>query len=272
MMPPTTRVSLRTGRPLESTRTVPSPPVGDLEGVPGQRAERPDRAGRAATIPKMPGTHGEEAAQHLAPLDDDGRALDEGGRHGVALLGGRGQQVALLDEGALRHEVLAPGREPEAEEEQAGAEGAAEHPGVPVLPVGGTEQAEEDDGHQEEDGDDLLDPRGVPRGVAHVRVAQRGDRHGHPGARGLVVRVAHERSPIQKQMRARPPTPMSRATKPSATGPTPPSPKPPGLVGCWIRPVTYETRSAHLLVGQVAREAGHVGRTDPDGLGHLLGA
>ena len=54
-------------------------------------------------------------------------------------------EVALLDEGALGHEVLAPGGEPEAEGEQAGPEGAAEDPGAPVLPVGGAGHAEADD-------------------------------------------------------------------------------------------------------------------------------
>ena len=121
----------------------------------------------------------------------------------------------------------------------------------------------------EEDGDELLDPVGVPGGVADVRVAQRGDRHGHPvrlwssppsqpsGPVGVVVVVvAHRpRSPIQKQMRARPPTPMSRATKPSATGPTPPSANPPGLVGCWMLLGDVGDDVAHLGVGEVAREA-----------------
>ena len=138
---------MRTGRPLESTRTVPVAPVGDLEGVAGQRAERAEER-EGGHDPEDAGTRGEEAAQHLAPLDDDGGALDQGGRHGVALLGRRGQRVALLDEGTLGHEVLAPGGEAEAEDEQAGPERAAEDPRAPVLPVGGADDAEEDDGQR----------------------------------------------------------------------------------------------------------------------------
>ena len=59
--------------------------------------------------------------------------------------------MALLDEGALGHQVLAPGGEPEAEGEQAGAEGAAEDPGAPVLPVGGAGDGEERDGQEEDE-------------------------------------------------------------------------------------------------------------------------
>ncbi len=71
-------------------------------------------------------------------------------------------------------------------------------------------------------------------------------------------------------MRARPPTPMRRATKPSATGPTPPSANPPGF--CRVLEPAADVRGdvGHLGVGQVAREARHVGRPGADRLGNLL--
>ena len=53
MMPPTTRVSLRTGRPLESTRTIPlRQPVTSRESPGSGPSER--IKGKAATIPKTP--------------------------------------------------------------------------------------------------------------------------------------------------------------------------------------------------------------------------
>ena len=53
MMPPTTRVSLRTGRPLESTRTIPlRQPVTSSESPGTGPSER--SSGKRATIPKMP--------------------------------------------------------------------------------------------------------------------------------------------------------------------------------------------------------------------------
>ena len=64
---------------------------------------------------------------------------------------------------------------------------------------------------------------------------------------------------------------MSSATKPSATGPTPPSEKPPGLIGVLQAARHVRDDVGHLLVGQVAREAGHVGRAGADGLDDLLG-
>jgi len=96
---------------------------------------------------------------------------------------------------------------------EAGAERAPERPWAPVLHVGRAGHGEEGDAEKEDEADDLLGTVRVLRRVTHVRVAQGGDRHGDPGARGLVLRIAHERSPIQKQTRTRPPTPISRATK-----------------------------------------------------------
>ncbi len=83
-----------------------------------------------------------------------------------------------------------------------------------------------------------------------VRVVETADGHRHAGAvpvgpvRHAVRRrsgrrhCAHARSPIQKQINMNPPTPKSRATKPSVTGPMPPRPAPPGFTGCWMFPVT----------------------------------
>ena len=227
-------------------------------------------SGKAATIPKMPAPAAKRPPSILRRLtttaERSTRAADMASRSS----GVEASVWRSSTKGPWGMRYLPQAVRPKPEGEQAGAERAAEGPGAPVLPVGGAGHAEEDDADEEDEGDDLLGPVRVLRRVAHVRVAQGGDRHRHPGARGLVVRVAHERSPIQKQMRARPPTPMSRATKPSATGPTPPSAEPAGVVGCCSRPVTYETMSATWRVGQVAREARHVGRPGADRLGHLL--
>ena len=225
-------------------------------------------------MPKIPAPTAKSPPSSLRRLTTTAERSTRAAAIELALLGGGGQDVALLDERALRHEVLAPGGEPEAEEEQAGAQGAAEDPGVPVLPVGGAEAGDEHDGHHEDERDDRPRPGwgSWPRRRGAGRSGWRSAWAPWCGsARASLVLVAHERSPIQKQMRARPPTPSSRATKPSATGPTPPRPAPPGLAGCWMLLGHVGHDVTDLGVGQVAGEPGHVGRPDPHGLGHLLG-
>ena len=178
--------------------------------------------------------------------------------HGLALGLGGVELVPLLDEGALGHQVLAPGGDPEAQGQQADAEGDGLPLGAGRHPVGHAEadEAEEPDDHG--DGRHRLGPLGVLGVGLQVGVVEGGRRQRPFEAGGL---VAHVRSPIQKQTSISTPTPSSRPTKPSPTGPIPPRPNPPGLAGCWMTPVHVGGDVPGLGVGDVARaEVGHVAR------------
>ena len=116
----------------------------------------------------------------------------------------------------------------------------------------------------------ILSVRWGAGGFAHVRVAQRGDRHRHPGARRLVVSVAHERSPIQKQMTREAPDPDEQGHEALGHRTDPAERKAAGVDRVLQAACHVPDDVGHLLVGQVAREARHVGRPDTDGLGDLL--
>ncbi len=143
--------------------------------------------------------------------------------------------MALLDEGTLRHEVLAPGGDPDAEPEHPDPEGGREPLGVVAHPEGDPESERTEDAHHHRGRGGRLGPLGVYGVGLEVRVVER-----CRGQRLLRVPAvfAHARSPIQKQTIRRTPTPRRSPTKPSPTGPTPPRPNPPGFEGFWIGPRT----------------------------------
>ena len=142
--------------------------------------------------------------------------------------------VPFLHEGALGHQVLAPGGDAEAEGQQSDPECDGLPLGVGRDPVGHAEPDEAGEPDQHGDGGHHLGGLGMLGVGLEVRVIKGGRRQRTLEA-GL---VAHVRSPIQKQTSISTPTPRSRPTKPSPTGPIPPSPTPPGLAGCWMTPVT----------------------------------
>ena len=82
----------------------------------------------------------------------------------------------------------------------------------------------------------------------------------------------HDRSPSQKATSMRPPTPTTDPMNPSVTGPMPPSPRPPAVVGVLDRPGHVGHDVGHLLVRQVAGpEVRHVAGAGADRLGRLGG-
>ena len=190
-------------------------------------------SGKSATMPKMPSPPPSRPPRTLRRLHDVAAALDD--RRPRTRRGrprALREHVTLFDERAPRHEVLAPRDEADAEEEQTRAEGRAEDPGLAF-----TQKAAPKRRHEQL-------PRTKRTAMTRSTVwgfFAAGWRCGSFSLQPLRAtgvrcsRVAHERSPIQKPMRARRPTPSARPTKPSATGPSPPSPKPPGFSGAGSR-------------------------------------
>ncbi len=122
----------------------------------------------------------EDARKDLATLDDAPTALDDGGRESVAIGLVARERVAFFDEGAARHEVLAPGDESDAKEKQTDAHRRGDDPGLRVHHVGGAKAGHRKDAQDEADRDDQFDGVGVLRCGLQVRVvrAQSRDRHG----------------------------------------------------------------------------------------------
>jgi hypothetical protein len=141
--------------------------------------------------------------------------------------------MAFFDEGALWHEVLAPGDDSGSEAEHADAEGQCLPLGGGVDPVSDDESDEATHPHQHGQDGQPLHPLWVLGQGLKVWVVE-----GGRWPSGSRVVVAHVRSPIQKHTSISIPTPRRSPTKPSPTGPIPPSPAPPELFGCWSTPVT----------------------------------
>ena len=240
--PPTSRSSTMDRRPSTVTSCGALLPVGGEQRVLGGalgvlrlgrlRAEGAD-AGDEEGEGHDAAAHGEDAEQQAPALDLEAAAPGDGGVEGLALGLGGVEVVALLDEGTLGHEVLAPGdgrRRPGRACRRASV--AASHSLLALIQY--TQMK-------------ATNPS-MPTTMARMaRFCIRsgflvaGCRCGSSraaGGSGLDVVVAHARSPIQKQTSIRRPTPMRSPTKPSPTGPMPPRPTPPELFGCWRTPVT----------------------------------
>ena len=125
--------------------------------------------------------------------------------------------MALLDEGALGHQVLAPGGDAEAEGEQPDAEGDASHWVLAADPVGHAEADEPGEPDAAWHGRHHLGGFGV----LGVGLAD-GGRRGRPAAAVALeawVLVAHVRSPIQKQTSISPPDAEEQPDEPLAHRP-----------------------------------------------------
>ena len=106
-------------------------------------------------------------------MHDAAATFDDRRGEGLAIGLGVRERVTLLDERSARHQVLAPGDDADAEEEQAAAERGAELPGLGVDPVARAETGETERADDEADTDDALDELGVARGRLQVRVVRR---------------------------------------------------------------------------------------------------
>ena len=126
--PPTSRSSTWTCRPLTVTSLEPFLQLvvksessvepwwsSDLAGL-GPRDRMPGTT-RARVM--MPPPTAKTPSSSPAPLDLEAAAAGDGGVEGGPLVVGRVEVVALLDEGPLGHEVLAPGDGADAEAEHA---------------------------------------------------------------------------------------------------------------------------------------------------------
>ena len=170
---------------------------------------------------------------------------------------------------------------PKPRKKRPSAEGEPEDPGLPVLPVGGAEDA-----HRRGCRGRGTTAMAALRPLAGCRAASRrcGSSRLATGSGQVLVHRPFDRplgplvvwslttAPRSRTRPGRgPPTPNRRATKPSATGPTPPEGEAAG-VGRVLDVLGHVGDDvAHLGVGQVAGEAGHVARAGPDGLGDLGG-
>ena len=239
MIPPTTSVPFSTARPLESTTNVPLRQLVRSSDVPGNGPKERSN-GNMATMPKIPAPMAKSPPSSLRRLTTTAERSTSAADIALRSSGEEARTWRSSTNGPcgmryFPHAVSPkPSRNMPAPKVPPRTQGfqfcvkAMPNPAVSTMATTRTRAMS------------AFDPAGVPGRVAEVLVAQGGDRHGHlgPGRLVAIVLVAHERSPIQKQMRARPPTPSSRAMKPSATGPTPPRPAPPGLAGCWMLWVT----------------------------------
>ena len=174
-MPPTTRVSLRTGRPLESTRTVPlrqsvtskeSSGSGPSERISGKSGHDPEDRRRPAA--KRPPSI---LRRLTTTAERSTSAADMASRSS----GVEASVWRSSTKGPCGMRYLPQAVRPKPRRNRPAPSAPPSVHGLPVLPVGGAEEAEEDDGQDEDDGDDLLDPLRVasPRRPCAGRSARR---------------------------------------------------------------------------------------------------